>query len=128
MDLSQEAGVGPAPVERVTGAERAAGAAGLVLLTLASAQFLMTADGWQAASPGLARLRAGGSLGGKTGPARACACSRLLTPARLNFRISRAVICTTGTSVPSPAESFHGGRCSVLRSVGTGSCIWSRAI
>ena len=38
MDLSQDSGVGPVP------AERAAGAAGVVLLTLASAQFLMTLD------------------------------------------------------------------------------------
>jgi MFS family permease len=38
MDLSREAEVGQAP------AERAAGAAGIVLLTLASAQFLMTLD------------------------------------------------------------------------------------
>src|SRR6516162_4761384 len=38
MDVSREAGVGPAAAERV------ASAAGMVLLTLASAQFLMTLD------------------------------------------------------------------------------------
>src|SRR6266850_3239003 len=42
MDVSRETGMGPARVEGAAAA--AAGAAGVVLLTLASAQFLMTLD------------------------------------------------------------------------------------